>query len=42
MYKARPVMQEIAGSIEFFAAAAAEVPMTGMKLTVAKAEPATA
>jgi NADH-quinone oxidoreductase subunit G len=41
MYKARPVMQEIAATIDYFAAAAADVPLTGVNLVTKQPEPAT-
>ncbi|RIK81329.1 MAG: ferredoxin [Planctomycetota bacterium] len=40
LYKARPVMQEIATTIDYFAAAAEEVPPTGVKLIAKKQIPA--
>lgn len=41
LYKARPVMQEIATTIDYFAAAAEEVPPTGVKVVAKQPEPAT-
>lgn len=39
MYKARPVMQQIASTIAFFAAASDEIPPIGIKLSAKQPEP---